>query len=163
MASLVALKFETADGAQQALTLTKTLRKQKLIDITDGATVTWHRGQSRPKTHHIGQEWIGALDGTFWGLVLGLFFFVPAAGLALGAVTGVIAGHFTSLGITEDFIAKVRQKVTEGTSALFLLVGKADVDRVASAFKSLPPFEIIATNLSPQQEEKLRAEFEAAA
>jgi uncharacterized membrane protein len=109
-------------------------------------------------------EWIGAIDGTFWGLMFGLFFFVPAAGIAVGAVTGLIAGHFMSFGITEDFVAKVRQKVTEGTSALFILVGKADVDHVASAFKEgLPPFEIINTNLSPRQEEKLREEFEAAA
>src|SRR5215831_12537294 len=133
MASVVALKFETSDGAQQALTLANTLQKQKLIDITDAATVTWQHGQKRPKTHHYGMEWIGALDGTFWGLMFGLFFFFPFAGMAVGAVTGLIAGHFISFGITEDFVAKVRQKVSEGTSALFILVGKADVNRVASA------------------------------
>ena len=48
-------------------------------------------------------------------------------------------------------------------SALFLLVGQTTTDRVAAAFKALPPFEIISTNLSKEQEQKLKDEFEAAA
>jgi uncharacterized membrane protein len=53
----------------------------------------------------------------------------------------------------------VRSKVTEGTSALFLLLGQVTTDRVVEAFKAAPKFEIIASNLSNQQEEKLKAAF----
>jgi uncharacterized membrane protein len=52
----------------------------------------------------------------------------------------------------------VRAKVTPGTSALFLLASEAVVDRVAEAVKG-QPFEIIQTNLSNEQEDKLREDF----
>jgi uncharacterized membrane protein len=48
--------------------------------------------------------------------------------------------------------------VTEGTSALFLMTSDAVLDRVAEAMKDIQ-FEIIATNLSHEQEQKLREAF----
>ena len=53
----------------------------------------------------------------------------------------------------------MRDKVTEGTSALFLLSSGAVLDRVASAVKDMQ-FEIISTNLSAEQEAELREAFE---
>ena len=47
----------------------------------------------------------------------------------------------------------------QGTSALFLLVGQVTTDRVVEAFKAAPKFEIIASNLSVEQEERLKAAF----
>ena len=45
------------------------------------------------------------------------------------------------------------------TSALFLLSSDAVMDKVQDAFKG-DQFEIIATNLSKEQEEQLKAVFE---
>jgi uncharacterized membrane protein len=72
---------------------------------------------------------------------------------------GALAGHFAEYGIGRDFIEQVRGKVTEGTSALFLLVGQVTTDRVVEAFKSAPKFEIIASNLSNEQEARLKEAF----
>jgi len=96
----------------------------------------------------------GALGGAFWGMLFGLLFF----GLAIGAAMGALAGHFAHYGIDEDFINTVRSKITPGTSALFLLSSGAVVDRVAEAVKG-QQLEIIQTNLSKEQEVKLRADF----
>jgi uncharacterized membrane protein len=63
-----------------------------------------------------------------------------------------------STGIDDGFIARVRGQVTEGTSALFLMTSDAVIDRVVDAMKPLH-FEIIATNLSKDQEQKLREAF----
>jgi len=52
----------------------------------------------------------------------------------------------------------VRDNVTEGTSALFLLTSGAVMDRVVSAVKGMQ-FEIISTNLSKEQEAELRDAF----
>ena len=52
----------------------------------------------------------------------------------------------------------VRQKVTPGTSALFLLSSDAVVDRVKSEFAGTEA-ELISTNLSADQEAKLREAF----
>jgi uncharacterized membrane protein len=65
---------------------------------------------------------------------------------------------FRDYGIDDDFIKRVRSQVTEGTSALFLMTSEAVMDRVVDAMKNVK-FEIIATNLSKDQEQKLREAF----
>jgi uncharacterized membrane protein len=52
----------------------------------------------------------------------------------------------------------VRDKVTPGTSALFLLSSDAVFDRVRNEFKDSEA-ELITTNLSEDQEAKLREAF----
>jgi uncharacterized membrane protein len=52
----------------------------------------------------------------------------------------------------------VQNQVTEGTSALFLMTSDAVIDKVADAMKG-HDFEIIATNLSQEQEDQLRGAF----
>ena len=52
----------------------------------------------------------------------------------------------------------MRNKVTEGTSALFLLSSGAVVDKVAEAVKG-QQFEVISTNLPKEQEDQSRGDF----
>jgi uncharacterized membrane protein len=161
MATLTVLKFPTAEGAQTMLSTLVDLQKQQLIQIQDGAIVTWPAGASKPKTQQLSQAaatGVGALGGAFWGLLFGLLFFVPFFGMAVGAAMGALAGHFAHYGIDENFIDQVRAKVTPGTSALFLLTSGAVVDKVAAAVKG-QQFEIIQTNLSKEQEDQLKAAF----
>lgn len=162
MATLSVLKFENPDGAKQGLGLIQDLQKQSLITLQDAAIVTWPDGAKKPRTQHLANlTGIGALDGAFWGMLLGWIFFVPFLGAAIGALSGALAGHFSDYGIDDRFINDVRSKVTEGTSALFLLTSDAVVDRVVDAMKHLPKFELISTNLPKAQEEALRAAFAA--
>ena len=70
-----------------------------------------------------------------------------------------LSASWSDYGIGKEFIENVRGKVTEGTSALFLLVGQVTSDRVEEAFKAAPKFEVIASNLSHEQEEKLKEAF----
>ena len=51
MASLTVWKFDTADGAAQALAKVQDLAKQQLIVLDDAATVSWPQGKKKPKTH----------------------------------------------------------------------------------------------------------------
>ncbi|HEY6934045.1 MAG TPA: DUF1269 domain-containing protein, partial [Marmoricola sp.] len=53
---------------------------------------------------------------------------------------------------------EVRDRVTPGTSALFLLSSDAVVDKVRDAFKDHQP-ELIFTNLDSEQEAALRGVF----
>ncbi len=159
MATLSILKFDTPDGAQNFLSTLESLQKQQLIEVQDAAIVSWPEGAKKPKTHQLrNMTGVGALGGAFWGLLFGLLFFIPFVGLAIGAAMGAIAGHFADYGIDDNFINSARDKVTPGTSALFLLTSNAVVDRVVAAVKG-QKFEIIQTNLSSEQENKLRAAF----
>lgn len=67
-------------------------------------------------------------------------------------------GHFADYGIDDKFIESTRDKVTPGTSALFLLTSGAVVDKLTAALKG-QKFEVIQTNLTQEQENKLRQEF----
>jgi uncharacterized membrane protein len=78
--------------------------------------------------------------------------------MAVGAAMGALSGAFADYGINDDFIKRTREKVTEGTSALFLMTSGAVKDKVVDEMKGLD-FEIIATNLSKEEEEKLQAAF----
>jgi uncharacterized membrane protein len=104
---------------------------------------------------------LSALDGAFWGMLFGLIFFVPILGLAMGALAGALSGHFSDYGINDDFIKDVRSKVTEGTSALFLMSEKATVDKVLDAMTG-EQTELIQSNLSQEQEDKLKEHFSMA-
>ncbi|MBO0745241.1 MAG: DUF1269 domain-containing protein [Candidatus Dormibacteraeota bacterium] len=163
MATLSAIKFSSAEGADQALTTLGDLQRQQLITVHDAAVVTWPSDKKRPKTrqaHNLAGA--GALGGAFWGMLFGLIFFVPFLGAAIGAGIGAISGALTDVGIDDGFIDQVRDKVTPGTSALFALTSDAVPDRVIGAFREQfqgQHLELLSTNLSREQEDKLREAF----
>jgi uncharacterized membrane protein len=159
MATLTVWKFNTAGGAEQALAKLQGLQKEHLVGITDAALASWPAGKKKPRTRQATNlAAVGALDGAFWGMLFGLIFFIPFIGLAVGALAGALSGHFRDYGIDDGFIAKVREKVTEGTSALFLLTSEVTLDKVEDAFKG-EQMELIESNLSKVQEAQLREHF----
>jgi uncharacterized membrane protein len=159
MATLSVLKFGTPSGAGEGLDLVKSLEKQQLITLQDAAIVTWPEGAKKPKTKQlISLAGIGALNGAFWGMLFGLIFFVPILGLAVGAAFGAMGASMADVGIDDEFIKKTKEKVTEGTSALFLLTSDATTDKVIEQLKKLD-FEVISTSLSQEEEEQLKAAF----
>jgi uncharacterized membrane protein len=161
MATLTAFKFATPEGAGQMLDKIKELQKAQLIQLQDAAIVTWPQGAKKPKTKQLENlAGAGALEGAFWGMLFGLIFFVPIIGLAVGAGMGAIAGKMSDYGINDDFINQAREKITEGTSALFLLTSNAVMDKVTEELKGYD-FELIASNLTKEQEEQLMAAFAA--
>lgn len=139
----------------------ESLQKQQLIEIQDAAVVEWQPGEKEPKTRQaVSLAGAGALGGAFWGMLFGLLFFIPFFGLAVGAVLGGLAGRFSDYGIDDDFIKSVRDQVTEGTSALFLLTvtGSAAVDKLQDELKGKMG-SLIKSNLTNVQEAKLREAF----
>jgi uncharacterized membrane protein len=91
-------------------------------------------------------------------MLFGLLFFVPLLGMAVGAAMGALTGSMTDVGIDDNFIKSVKQRVTPGTSALFLLTSDVVVDRVKEGMSGTHG-ELIASNLSADQEAKLREVF----
>jgi uncharacterized membrane protein len=159
MATVTVLKFPTATGAQESLAKVQGLQKQHLIKLHDAAIVSWPSGKKSPKTSQLlDLVGVGAVGGMFWGMLFGMIFATPFFGAAIGAALGALGGTFRDYGIDDDFIKQVRNQVTEGTSALFLMTSDAVMDRVVDAMKGAK-FEIIATNLSKDQEQKLRESF----
>lgn len=161
MATLSVWKFDTADGAAQAEATLEQLQKEELIQVHDAAIVEWEPGKKRPKTRELHSlVGAGALGGAFWGLLFGIIFFIPILGLAVGAAAGALAGSLTHVGIDDSFINDVRNRITPGTSALFVLTSDAVMDKVVARVKELGLHaELLHTNLSSDQEAKVREAF----
>ncbi|MFF2354592.1 DUF1269 domain-containing protein [Kitasatospora sp. NPDC058115] len=159
MATLTVWRFPTAAGADEALDTLRKLQRQNLITLQDGAVVSWPGDARKPRTRHLGDlAGMGALGGAFWGFLLGMIFFVPVLGAAVGAAGGALGGHLAHVGIDDGFVRQVRREVTPGTSALFVLSADAALDQVRSAFEGRHA-ELIETNLSAEEEARLREAF----
>ena len=159
MATLTAWAYPGVGDAEQAVERLKALQAQKLVTIQDAAIVSWAEGAKKPKTRQLNNlTGAGALGGAFWGMLFGLLFFVPLLGMAVGAAVGALTGSMTDVGIDDNFINSVKQRVKPGTSALFLLTSDAVVDRVKEGMGGTQG-ELIASNLSAEQEAKLREVF----
>lgn len=159
MATLTVWKFPTALGAEEAENTLKGLQKQELIKIHDAAIVSFPEGAKKPKTRQLSNlAGVGALGGAFWGLLFGLIFFVPLLGMAVGAGMGALMASMGDVGIDDDFIKTIRAEITPGTSALFVMSSGAVMDKVQAAFEGRS-MELVKTNLSTEQESKLREVF----
>jgi uncharacterized membrane protein len=160
MTTLTVVKFPTANGADEALDTLHRLQSQELIRLHDAAVVTWPPERKKPQTHELRDtKKAGALGGAFWGFLFGLIFLVPFLGAAIGAGAGALMGSLRDVGISDAFIKDVREKVTPGTSALFVLTSDAVLDRVAAEFRGSTG-EIIHTNLSREEEARLHEAFD---
>jgi uncharacterized membrane protein len=161
VSTLTVRKFDTADGAAQALRTLADLAKQELIKVQDGATVSWAEGARKPKTRQANDlVAAGALGGMFWGMLFGLIFLNPILGAAVGAASGALSGSLTDIGISDDFIKSVKASILPGTSALFAMTSDAVQDKVSQAFAGHNA-QLIHTNLSKEQEDNLREMFAA--
>jgi uncharacterized membrane protein len=161
MATLAVLKFDTPGGASDLLATLAELQNQRLITILDAAVVTWPAEKKKPQTRQlVNLTAAGALNGTFWGMLFGFIFMVPFLGAAFGAAMGALMGHFSDYGIDDEFIKELRAKVTPGTSGLFILEESQAIDKVADVVKAKGiKFDVIQTNLSKDQEQKLKETF----
>lgn len=148
MATLTVWKYDDADSAERVRDKLFALQKQELIKVHDAAVVTWPADKKKPKTKQaFSTTAAGASGGAFWGLLFGVIFAVPLFGAAFGAAMGALGGSLTDIGIDDDFINSVRNKVTPGSSALFVLSSDAVVDRVKDGLAG-EQFELLTTNLS---------------
>lgn len=160
MTTLTVWKFDSPDAAEQAESTLLSLQKQELITVDDAAVVSWPEGHHKPRTKQLTSlVGVGALSGTFWGMLFGLLFLMPLLGAAVGAAAGALGGRLTDIGIDDDFIDQVKQEVTPGTSALFLLSRDAVTDRVRAAFPEVGNAELVHSNLDADSEAQLRKVF----
>ncbi|NHN87720.1 DUF1269 domain-containing protein [Acetobacter conturbans] len=165
MSTLVVVGFDSLDGAKNALGECRELEKEYLLDLEDAVVV---RRTADGKVHldqsinleKVGASW-GFLSGGFWGALVGLLFLNPLAGLVVGSVAGAgigaLDGKFSDYGINDDFIKNLGATLTPGSSALFVLIRKAEPEKVIAHLSDLKGHaKIIQTSLSPEAEGKLR-------
>ena len=158
MSDLIVFAFDNEKGALDARDALIRMQKVQLIELEDAAVVI-RPLEGKPKVKQVTSlTGAGALGGAFWGMLIGLLFFAPWLGLAIGAVTGALAGGLTDIGVDDKFIKEVGNTIEPGHSALFLLVVDATPDKVMEGLEGFHP-TVLQTSLSTEDEAKLRDAF----
>ena len=105
----------------------------------------------------------GALGGGFWGTLVGLLFFNPLLGAAVGAGVGAASGSLSDIGINDGFMRELGETLPRGSAALCLLVREATPDRVIERLRAhAPQAKLLRSNLSHTDEDQLRELLERA-
>ena len=160
MRELIVLAFDTEYGALEVRDKLLELQKQELITMDDAAVVVRNEeGKDGRETGTESRRRLRTRRGVL-GLLIGLIFFAPVYGMTIGAVAGALGGEFSDIGIDDEFIKEGGETIGPGESAQFLLVTDAEPDRVLEELSEYS-IELLQTNLSPQDEEKLRDHFAA--
>jgi uncharacterized membrane protein len=159
MSDLVAIAYPDLDTARQVAANLDQAQKAHLITLED-AVIVERRADGQVKLHQPSLAGVGAAGGALWGGLIGLIFFVPLFGMAIGAASGAIAGHFSDTGVDDEFLKRLGSELDEGKAALILLVRDVTVDKVLPEIKI--PGTVIQTSLSNDDEAALQAALDAA-
>jgi uncharacterized membrane protein len=153
--TLTVWRFPAPDEAERAVSAMQSTVRAGQAAIGDAALVSWPPGRQTPSTRELGSiTGPGELWGGFWGMLLGLIFLTPLAGPAFGAAAGAVAGTLSDFGVADDFVMRVRETVTPGTSAIFLLSSRMAADVVVGR-AGQAGVEVLRIELSAEQEQHL--------
>jgi uncharacterized membrane protein len=137
--------FDASGAAEPALRSLERLQTRRVLEVDDVAVVDWPADSRRPQCYQVGTS---ELTGAFWGLLFGLLFLLPLAGQEA----------LTSVGLTEEFLARTRSRVVAGTSAVFVLSAGEVLETIRAA---IADFEPLVSALSAEQERELLRAFAA--
>jgi uncharacterized membrane protein len=169
MAELIVVGFDGVDDADRALAELLRLQREYLVDLEDAVVaIRGPDGRLRLK-QSVDLVGVGAasggLWGAMWGSLVGLLFLNPllglATGAALGAGAGALSGSLSDYGIDDAFIGQVAETLQPNTSALFVLLRKAQPEKVLSEISKFRG-RVIRSSLSPDQEARLQAALSGA-
>ncbi|MDH2415554.1 DUF1269 domain-containing protein [Nocardioides sp. CER19] len=159
MTTFTVWKFEDATEAQRAVKVLKSASADGLVRVVDHAVITWPEGEEKAHVDHSYDDpKRGAAWGTVWGVLTGALFTVPIAGAVVGASLGVMSKMTDGTGITPKDIDRLRDEVTPGTSALFLVTEGAQLDRLGERFH-FGDKKLIHTNLTEAERDTLLETF----
>ena len=154
MNQLIVVGFDHLEDARAAMKRLRALEAEDRIRFEDTAIVE----REPDGTAHVRNEVSGTTEtAAFLGAAIGglVGFIFPLAGIAIGAALGAAVGAALDKGVSGDFIDEVKNTLTPGRSALFLVVKEADADAVIAALRDFRG-DVIQTTLDSEAEEALR-------
>jgi uncharacterized membrane protein len=161
VSQLIALGFQSETDADAFMTQVVGLEKAQLLGLGDMVKVVRKDDGKMKIKQSENLTGVGALSGAFWGMLIGFIFLNPFLGMAVGAAAGAVAGHFTDVGIDDDFIKSVGETIKPGQAGVFLLIQQETPDKVEDAMKEWQGkgVTVLKTNLSADAEAKLKETF----
>ncbi len=155
MADLIAIGYPDTTTALKALDEAEKLASDLVIQ-PDALAVIIRNEDGKFKTvtnqHLVG---LGTTSGLFWGFLFGILFFVPFLGMAVGAGMGAIMGKISKSSIDNGFRDQVRDMMTPGTSALFMVLEQMTTDKTLAALSPLGG-TVLKTSLSEADQKEIQ-------
>jgi uncharacterized membrane protein len=154
MSNLVAIAYDDLDQAKQVMGTVGQLVKEHSLTIED-AVIVEHRDDGKIKLHQPSMAAAGAASGALWGGLIGLIFLMPLFGMAIGGATGAAAGAASDLGVDDNFMKELGNKLEPGAAAIFVLVKEATRDKVVPEISKYGG-HVLQSSLSTEQEQALQ-------
>jgi uncharacterized membrane protein len=155
MSTLIAIGYPDETTATQAADEAERLAADLIIQSDAIAVIRRDTAGKYHVTTNHHEVGAGATWGMFWGLLFGMLFFVPVLGMAIGAGMGALMGKVGKMGINKAFQQQVRDMVTPGTSALFMIIEHATPDKAIDALGKYGG-TVLKSSLSKEDEEELQ-------
>ena len=163
MSDLVVITYPDINQAAVVLNTLKRLVTEHVLDMDDAVYVTKDASGEVELHQMINLPGAGAASGgasgALWGGLIGLLFLQPLAGAAIGAAigagTGALAGKFADYGIDDNFVKQLSAQMTPNSSAIFVLVRRATVDKVLPEISTFGG-TVLRTSLSNEAEQRLQ-------
>ena len=162
--TLRVLAFDDALRARELLLACVRLQRDGSMGLTDA--VFLHRDAETGKVQV--EETIdptpgeSALQGGFWGLLIGTLVLGPLGGLAVGAVAAggsAIAGKLIDLGVPESFLDEVKKAIPAGSTALVLQTAHLDPDAWSEELARFSDARPLSIDLPPDAQLRLAQDF----
>ncbi|HSS57717.1 MAG TPA: DUF1269 domain-containing protein [Solirubrobacteraceae bacterium] len=155
MSNLVAVAYPDESTASEVAQTLIELQKERSIELDD-LVVAIRRPDGKIKLKQsFSPAGSGAAGGALWGGLIGLIFFMPLLGMAIGGATGAATGAMTDVGVDDDFMKQLGEKLQPGGAAIFVLVRQSTPDKVLPRISQYGG-EVIHSSLSAQAEETLQ-------
>lgn len=161
MSDLIVVGYDDAFKAEEVRLKLLKMQKEYLVDLEDAVVAVKDKdGKVKLRQmYHMAAS--GAIGGGFWGALIGLIFMMPVLGAVVGAASGAAAGALSDVGIDDDFMKKLAETLTPGSSVLFVLIRKMTADKVLDELSGTGG-KVLQTSLSHEDESKLQTALDAA-
>lgn len=161
MSDLIAVAYPDRETAEKVRQRLAQLTLEHTIELED-AVIVDRDENGKVKLHQVHNPVArGAAGGALWGGLIGMLFLVPLFGMLVGAAAGGTSGAFVDVGINDQFMRNLGEKLTPGGAALIVLVRKVTADKVLPEISQYGG-EVIQSSLDDEAEAKLREVLEEA-
>jgi uncharacterized membrane protein len=155
MSDLIAIVYPSEAKAEEVRQSLLKLQKEYLITISD-AVIAVKTDEGGIKLNQlVNTTAVGAMTGSFWGLLIGVLFLNPILGVAVGAASGALGGALTDFGIDDSFMKDLAASIQPGNAVLFVLIKSMTADKVIKEIKDAGGV-VLKTSLDETKEQVLR-------
>ena len=155
MSELIVIVYPSEAKAEEVRQRLFKMQREYLLTLSDAVIATKSPDGHVKLNQIVNTTALGAVSGSFWGLLIGAIFLMPALGAAVGAASGALGGALTDFGIEDAFMKDLAGSIQPGSAALFILSQKMTADKVIEGIKDAGGV-VLKTSLDRTKEQQLR-------